>query len=61
MLKDGEMRNVKGQKVFRVVLISDFGIQRSVFIKAKNREKAEQLALRRNRGTRIDRSPYPQN
>ena len=56
MLKDGEMR--KNQKVYRVGLVSDFGLKRSVFIKAKNREKAEQRALSQNPGTRIDRSPY---
>jgi hypothetical protein len=49
------------QKVYRVVLMSKFGVSRSVFIEAKNREAAERKALRRHPHTRIDHSPFPQN
>lgn len=46
---------------YKVVLGYDFGITRSVFIRARNREAAEKLAMRRNpKATHINRSPSPE-
>lgn len=48
--------------IYRVVLKFDFELTRSVFVKAKNREAAERLALKRNpTAIKVDRSPFPQN
>jgi hypothetical protein len=48
--------------MYRVVLAFEFGVTRSVFVKAKSRETAEKRALRRNpTAIGIDRSPFPQN
>jgi hypothetical protein len=47
--------------MYRVTLRAKNGLMWSVFIRAYSRDEAEDRALKRNPGTRIDRSPFPQS
>jgi hypothetical protein len=50
------------RKVYRVVLVFPYGITRSVFVRDKDRVRAEQHALKKYpSAVRVDYSPYPQN
>lgn len=51
-----------GRKTYRVTLVFPNSVTRSVFVKDKNRVKAEQHALKKYpRAIRVDRSPFPLN
>lgn len=53
--------STNGKKsMYRVNLNFSPGLTRSVFIKARSRETAEERALKRYKGSKVVRSPFPQ-
>jgi hypothetical protein len=52
----------KREQVYRVTLVFPLGVNRSVFVKAPNRTKAERRALKKYpNAIHVDRSPFPQS